>query len=89
MVAAGPPVCLLDTESQFLDANSGWLRDHRRAVPTTSWMEVIFNPSFPYRLTHMLLASALTASFLIAGLSAWQLLRAPPMAAPGARCTRP
>jgi cytochrome bd ubiquinol oxidase subunit I len=40
-----------------------------------SWLEVIFNPSFPYRLTHKLLASTLTASFLIAGLSAWQLLR--------------
>jgi cytochrome d ubiquinol oxidase subunit I len=41
----------------------------------TSWLEVIFNPSFPYRFTHMMLASVLTASFLIAGLSAWQLLR--------------
>lgn len=41
----------------------------------TSWLEVIFNPSFPYRLVHKLLASTLTASFLIAGLSAWQLLR--------------
>ncbi|PXW98083.1 cytochrome bd-I ubiquinol oxidase subunit 1 apoprotein [Sphaerotilus hippei] len=39
------------------------------------WVEVIFNPSFPYRLAHMLLASALTVSFLMAGLSAWQLLR--------------
>ncbi|MFN9003002.1 MAG: cytochrome ubiquinol oxidase subunit I [Alphaproteobacteria bacterium] len=41
----------------------------------TSWMEIIFNPSMPYRLTHMLLASGLTASFLIAGLSAYQWLR--------------
>ena len=41
----------------------------------TSWVEVIFNPSFPYRLAHMLLASALTCAFLLAGLSAWQLLR--------------
>jgi cytochrome bd ubiquinol oxidase subunit I len=41
----------------------------------TSWLEVIFNPSFPYRLVHKLLASTLTVSFLIAGLSAWQLLR--------------
>jgi cytochrome d ubiquinol oxidase subunit I len=40
-----------------------------------SWLEVIFNPSFPYRLTHMLLASFLTASFLVSGLSAWQLLK--------------
>ncbi len=39
-----------------------------------SWIDVIFNPSFPYRLTHVLLASALTVSFLLAGLSAWQLL---------------
>jgi cytochrome bd ubiquinol oxidase subunit I len=39
------------------------------------WVQVIFNPSFPYRLTHMLLASGLTASFVIAGLSAWRLLR--------------
>jgi cytochrome d ubiquinol oxidase subunit I len=40
-----------------------------------SWIDVIFNPSFPYRFTHMVLASALTCAFLIAGLSAWQLLR--------------
>ena len=38
---------------------------------------MIFNPSFPYRLTHMLLASGITASFLVAGLSAWRLLKAP------------
>jgi cytochrome bd ubiquinol oxidase subunit I len=41
------------------------------------WLQVIFNPSFPYRFTHMMLASGLTASFVIAGLSAWRLLKAP------------
>ena len=40
-----------------------------------SWLAVIFNPSFPYRFAHMLLASALTCAFLLAGLSAWQVLR--------------
>ena len=40
-----------------------------------SWAEVIFNPSFPYRLVHMLLASGLTATFLIAGLTALRQLR--------------
>src|SRR5882762_6837904 len=40
------------------------------------WVQVIFNPSFPYRFIHMLLASGLTASFVVAGLSAWRLLRA-------------
>jgi len=41
----------------------------------TSWHEVIFNPSMPYRLTHMLIASGLTACFLVAGLSAYRVLR--------------
>lgn len=41
----------------------------------TSWAEVIFNPSMPYRLTHMVLASGLTAAFLIAGISAYRLLK--------------
>ncbi|MEH0166045.1 cytochrome ubiquinol oxidase subunit I [Paucibacter sp. JuS9] len=42
------------------------------------WSEVIFNPSFPYRLSHKLLASGLTVSFLLAGVSAWQLLKKKP-----------
>ncbi len=41
----------------------------------TSWLEVIFNPSFPYRMTHMLLASGLTGSFLLAGISAYRWLK--------------
>ncbi|HTN48035.1 MAG TPA: cytochrome ubiquinol oxidase subunit I [Burkholderiaceae bacterium] len=41
------------------------------------WLQVIFNPSFPYRMTHMLLASGLTACFFLAGLSAWRLLKVP------------
>ena len=40
----------------------------------TSWLAVIFNPSFPYRLSHMLLASGLTCAFLVAGLSAYRML---------------
>ena len=41
----------------------------------TSWFEVIFNPSFPYRLTHMLIASGLTVAFLLAGISAYRWLK--------------
>ena len=40
-----------------------------------SWYDIIFNPSFPYRLAHTLIASGLTAAFLIAGISAYRLLR--------------
>jgi cytochrome d ubiquinol oxidase subunit I len=41
----------------------------------TSWMDVIFNPSFPYRLAHMLLATFLSASLLFAGVNAYYLLK--------------
>jgi len=44
-------------------------------VHATDWWRIVFNPSLPYRLTHMLLASGLTCAFLIAGLSAWRWLR--------------
>ena len=44
-------------------------------VHAVNWMEIVFNPSMPYRLTHMLLASGLTVAFLIAGLSAFRRLR--------------
>ena len=40
----------------------------------TDWFAIIFNPSMPYRLVHMLLASGLTVAFLIAGISALRYL---------------
>ena len=40
----------------------------------TDWSAAIFNPSFPYRFTHMVLASFLTGGFVVAGVSAWYLL---------------
>jgi cytochrome d ubiquinol oxidase subunit I len=44
-------------------------------VHATDWWAIIFTPSLPYRLAHMLIASGLTCAFLIAGLSAWRWLR--------------
>ena len=41
----------------------------------TSWMKVIFNPSMPYRVSHMLLASGLTAAFFVAGISAYRIYK--------------
>jgi cytochrome bd ubiquinol oxidase subunit I len=43
-------------------------------VHATDWMAIIFNPSMPYRLVHMLLASGLTVAFLIIGVSAFRRL---------------
>ena len=41
----------------------------------TDWLAIVFNPSFPYRFTHVLISSGLTASFVVAGISAWQVLK--------------
>jgi len=40
-----------------------------------NWLEIIFNPSFPYRLTHTVLAAYLTTSLVVGGVGAWHLLR--------------
>ncbi|MBT5559282.1 MAG: cytochrome ubiquinol oxidase subunit I, partial [Proteobacteria bacterium] len=41
-------------------------------VQIESWREIIFNPSMPYRLAHMLVASLLTSAFFVAGVSSWR-----------------
>jgi cytochrome d ubiquinol oxidase subunit I len=40
-----------------------------------SWWAIIFNPSFPYRLAHMVLAAFITTCFVVGGISAWYLRR--------------
>ena len=37
------------------------------------WWAIIFNPSFPYRLAHVMTASVITSAFLIMGVSAWRM----------------
>jgi cytochrome bd ubiquinol oxidase subunit I len=39
------------------------------------WFKVIFNPSFPYRLVHMLLAAYLTTAFVVGAVAAYHLLK--------------
>lgn len=41
----------------------------------TDWWAVVFNPSFPYRLVHMVLAAYLTTAFVVGGVAAWHLLK--------------
>jgi cytochrome bd ubiquinol oxidase subunit I len=45
-----------------------------RVVPI-AWLSVIFNPSFPYRLAHMVTAAFLSTALVVAAGAAWQLLR--------------
>jgi cytochrome d ubiquinol oxidase subunit I len=64
----------------ILSANS-WMQtpagvawDGGRLV-VTDWLKVIVNPSWPYRLPHMLAAAYLTGSFVVSGIAAWYLLK--------------
>ncbi len=41
------------------------------------WFAIIFNPSFPYRLVHMVLASYLSVAFFVGAVGAYHLLRNP------------
>ena len=45
-----------------------------RFVPV-DWMKAIFNPSFPYRLVHTVIAVYLTTAFTVIGVAAWYLRR--------------
>lgn len=77
IVAVGTSISafwILALDSWMQTPQGHWI-DAEGVIHVKNWLEVIFNPSFPYRLTHKLLASALTASFLIIGLSAWQILK--------------
>ena len=50
------------------------INDVGQFVPE-NWMEIIFNPSFPYRLLHMVLAAYLTTSLVVGAVGAWHLLK--------------
>ncbi|MDJ0748165.1 MAG: cytochrome ubiquinol oxidase subunit I [Woeseiaceae bacterium] len=60
--------------NSWMQTPTGFEMRDGQAFPL-SWIEVIFSPSMPYRLVHMLLASGLTAAFVVAGLSAYRHLR--------------
>jgi cytochrome bd ubiquinol oxidase subunit I len=44
-------------------------------VPSGGWAEIIFNPSFPYRLVHTVIAAYLTTALVVGAAGAWHLLR--------------
>jgi cytochrome bd ubiquinol oxidase subunit I len=76
MVAVGT----LLSASWILSANS-WMQTpagvaiHDGHLTVVSWRDVVVNPSWPYRLPHMVTAAYLTASFMVAGVGSWYLLR--------------
>ena len=48
---------------------------HGQFISAGSWLAIIFNPSFPYRLVHTISAAYLTTAFIVGGVGAWHLLK--------------
>ncbi len=61
--------------NSWMQTPAGYAINEQGQFIATDWLEVIFNPSFPYRFFHMLLAAYLATAFLIAGVSAFHLLK--------------
>jgi cytochrome bd ubiquinol oxidase subunit I len=76
MVALGTHV-----SAAWILASNSWMQTPRgfeilngRAVPV-AWLEVIFNPSFPYRFAHMMVAAYLAVALFVGASGAWHLLK--------------
>jgi cytochrome bd ubiquinol oxidase subunit I len=76
LVAFGTTVsaAVILTLNSWMQTPDGYVIDDTGTVQAENWWAIIFNPSMPYRFAHMALASVLTVSFLIAGLSAFRYL---------------
>jgi cytochrome d ubiquinol oxidase subunit I len=77
MVAVGTAFSafwILSVNSWMHTPVSYTIGDNGQFLPV-DWWEIIFNPSFPYRLAHTLTAAYLTTAFVVGGVGAWHLLR--------------
>ena len=63
--------------NSWMQTPAGFSTNDLGQFVVTSWFDVIFNPSFPFRLVHMLLAAFLTTAFVVGGVGAWHLLKTP------------
>jgi cytochrome d ubiquinol oxidase subunit I len=59
--------------NSWMQTPAGYVIENGRIL-ASDWWQIVFNPSFPYRLTHKMLASFATVAFLLAGLAAWRML---------------
>lgn len=61
--------------NSWMQTPTGYSVGSDNIIYPTSWLEIIFNPSFPYRFCHMIIASYLTTAFIVGGVAAWYLLQ--------------
>ncbi|WP_293883702.1 cytochrome ubiquinol oxidase subunit I [Sphingomonas sp.] len=62
--------------NSWMQTPTGWaINAVGQFVPKDGWLPIIFNPSFPYRLVHTVIAAYLTTAFIVGGVGAWHLLK--------------
>jgi cytochrome d ubiquinol oxidase subunit I len=76
MVAIGTLISAswIVASNSWMQTPSGFEIANSRVVPV-DWLRVIFNPSFPYRLAHMVLAAYLATALFVGASSAWHVLQ--------------
>jgi cytochrome d ubiquinol oxidase subunit I len=68
--------------NSWMQTPAGYAVNPEGQFVVADWFKVIFNPSFPYRLVHMVLAAYLTTSLVVGAVGAYHLLRDPHLAGP-------
>ncbi|MCL5779047.1 cytochrome ubiquinol oxidase subunit I [Limibaculum sp. FT325] len=61
--------------NSWMQTPAGYAINEAGQFVPDNWWAAVFNPSFPYRLTHMVLAAYLTTAFVVGAVGAWHLLR--------------
>ncbi len=78
MVAAGTFVSafwILSVNSWMQTPTGFEMGANGQFLPGPSWIDIIFNPSFPYRLVHTVTAAYLTTAFVVGAVGAWHLIK--------------
>ena len=77
MVALGTLISTfwIISANSWMQTPQGHAIDANGFFVPVDWWAIVFNPSFPYRLAHMVLAAFITTCFVIGGVSAWYLRR--------------
>lgn len=77
LVAAGTLISTfwVISANSWMQTPQGYTLTAQGVFEPADWWAIVFNPSFPYRLTHMVLAAFITTCFVIGGVSAWYLRR--------------
>ena len=83
MVALGTLISTfwIISANSWMQTPQGYTLTSEGVFEPASWWAIVFNPSFPYRLAHMVLAAFITTCFVIGGASAWYLRRGAHLAA--------